>query len=118
MRSVEMVIMIAAASALIQGCATSAKPVSDQARVDRSDVIQERMHEGTADRAQVEISDEQVRVEVEGFIDPGGLAPSWAINAVQRQAPYYTVLGLQRMVKLPKYSEAKGPLPFNLIQEN
>lgn len=65
MRSVEMVIMIAAASALIQGCATSAKPVSDQARVDRSDVIQERMHEGTADRAQVEISDEQVREYVE-----------------------------------------------------
>ena len=64
------------------------------------------------------ISDEQVRVEVEGFIDPGGNIPAWAINAVQRQAPYYTVLGLQRMVKLPKYSEAKGPLPFNLIQEN
>ncbi|MDO8332256.1 MAG: START domain-containing protein [Fluviicoccus sp.] len=64
------------------------------------------------------ISDDQVRVEVEGFIDPGGLAPSWAINAVQRQAPYYTVLGLQRMVQLPKYKDAKGPLPFNLIQEN
>lgn len=63
------------------------------------------------------IDKDQVRVEVEGFIDPGGLAPSWAINAVQRQAPYYTVLGLQRMVQLPQYREAKGPLPFNLIQE-
>jgi len=64
------------------------------------------------------ISADQVRVEVEGFIDPGGLAPGWAINAVQRQAPYYTVLGLQRMVQLPQYREAKGPLPFALIQDD
>lgn len=64
------------------------------------------------------IDDNQVRVEVEGFIDPGGYVPSWAINAVQRQAPYFTVLGLQRVVQLPQYRDAKGPLPFNLIQED
>ncbi|RZU38341.1 hypothetical protein EV700_2271 [Fluviicoccus keumensis] len=63
------------------------------------------------------IDKDKVRVEVEGFIDPGGLAPAWAINAVQRQAPYFTVLGLQRMVLLPQYKDGKGPLPFNLIPE-
>ena len=71
MRSVGMVIMIVAASGLIQGCATSAKPVSDQSLVDRSGVIQERIHDGTADRAQVEISDEQVREYVERQKEPG-----------------------------------------------
>lgn len=63
------------------------------------------------------IDKDQVRVEVEGYIDPGGAAPGWAINAVQRQAPYYTVIGLQRMVQLPQYRNAAGPLPFRLIDE-
>ncbi|HEX5362154.1 MAG TPA: hypothetical protein VFW49_13885, partial [Fluviicoccus sp.] len=35
----------------------------------------------------------------EGFIDPGGSAPDWATNFVQRMAPYQTVLGLQRMIQ-------------------
>jgi hypothetical protein len=50
----------------------------------------------------------QTHEEVEGYIDPGGDIPAWAINAVQRQAPYYTVIGLQRMVKnLPKFAVSK-----------
>lgn len=63
------------------------------------------------------IDKEHVRVEVEGYIHPGGVVPAWAINAVQRQAPYYTVLGLQRMVQLPQYRNATGPLPFKLIAD-
>lgn len=71
MRCVGMVVMIAAASGLIQGCATPAKPVPDQRLVDRSDVIQERMNDGMADPAQVAISDEQVRQYVERQMGPG-----------------------------------------------
>ena len=56
----------------------------------------------------------QTREEVEGYIDPSGDIPAWAINAVQRQAPYYTVIGLQRMVKNPKFANATEPLPFKI----
>jgi len=56
----------------------------------------------------------QTHEEVEGYIDPGGDIPAWAINAVQRQAPYYTVIGLQRMVKNPKFSDVAEPLPFKI----
>ena len=60
------------------------------------------------------IEKDKTRLEVEGFIHPGGTVPSWAINAVQRQAPYYTMLGLQRMVQLPQYKNATTPLPFSI----
>ena len=63
------------------------------------------------------IGKEQVRVEVEGFLDPGGRAPTWAINAVQKQAPYYTVLGLQRMVQQSQILNTNEPLPFKLFEE-
>ncbi|MDO8417122.1 MAG: hypothetical protein Q7S87_13030 [Agitococcus sp.] len=43
----------------------------------------------------------------EGYIDPNGGAPDWAINFVQRQAPYQTVLGIQRMIQSPTYAESK-----------
>lgn len=43
----------------------------------------------------------------EGYIDPNGGAPDWAINFVQRQAPYQTVLGIQRMIESPTYAESK-----------
>lgn len=49
---------------------------------------------------------------VEGFIEPGGNPPDWAVNAVQRNAPYQTVLGLQRMVKL---AHNKTPKPDALF---
>lgn len=54
------------------------------------------------------------RLETEGYIDPGGVIPSWAITAVQRQAPYYTMLGLQRMVKQPQYLNPTTSSPFKV----
>jgi len=42
----------------------------------------------------------QVHEEVEGYIAPSGNTPSWANTAVQRLAPYWTMVTLQRMVKL------------------
>lgn len=58
------------------------------------------------------ISTEQSRVEIEGYFDPGGVAPVWAINAVQRQAPYFTMIGLQRMAESTTYKNASHPLPY------
>jgi len=58
--------------------------------------------------------DGTTREEAEGYIDPGGNIPVWAINAVQRQAPYYTVLGLQRVVQTNRFKDAKEPMPFNI----
>ena len=43
---------------------------------------------------------EKVHLEAEGFVDPGGIAPTWAMNFVQRNAPYSTMLGLQRRVNM------------------
>ena len=58
--------------------------------------------------------DGSTREEVEGYIDPGGKIPAWAINAVQRQAPYYTVVGLQRVVQTERFKNNKEPLPFRV----
>ena len=59
-------------------------------------------------------ADNKTHFEVEGNIDPGGDMPVWAINAVQRQAPYYTVLGLQRRVTHPDVVNDTSPLPFTI----
>jgi hypothetical protein len=58
--------------------------------------------------------DGSTREEVEGYIDPGGKVPAWAINAVQRQAPYYTVMGLQRVVETERFKNPKEPMPFRV----
>ncbi|MDO8417256.1 MAG: START domain-containing protein [Agitococcus sp.] len=60
---------------------------------------------------------DKTRLEVEGFIHPGGDVPAWAINAVQRQAPYYTMLGLQRMVQMTQYKSPTTPMPFTIRKE-
>ena len=60
------------------------------------------------------VDKDKTRIEVEGFIHPGGVVPAWAINAVQRQAPYYTMVGLQRMVLLPQYNTTTTPMPFKI----
>ena len=56
------------------------------------------------------------RLESSGYIDPGGVIPSWAINFVQRSAPYISMLGLARMVQLPYYRESKDPLDFAVME--
>lgn len=55
-------------------------------------------------------------LESEGFIDPGGVSPSWAINYIQGKGPYANMMGMQRMVKLPLYRDAKTPLPFTFVE--
>ena len=57
------------------------------------------------------INKERTLIEAEGFIDPGGVAPSWAVNFVQGKGPYTNMMGMQRMVELPQYHNPKTPLP-------
>jgi hypothetical protein len=50
-------------------------------------------------------------VEAEGYVDPGGKAPNWAINFIQRSAPYMIVLGVQRVMETGEFSRLKIPFP-------
>ena len=62
------------------------------------------------------VGKDKTRLEAEGYIDPGGNMPAWAINFVQRSAPYVSMLGLQRMVQLPFYREPSEPSPFAISE--
>jgi hypothetical protein len=55
-------------------------------------------------------------LEAEGYVDPGGNVPNWAINFIQRSAPYSIMLGLQRMMKHPDYAtRLKSNPPFPVL---
>lgn len=60
----------------------------------------------------VPLPDNKVQVTNEGYVDPGGNMASWAINFVQRNAPYITLLGMRRMMQNSDYTSDKTPLPF------
>lgn len=55
-------------------------------------------------------------LEAEGFIDPGGTAPSWAVNFVQGKGPYTNMMGMRRIAEDPKVKDAKTPLPFTFFE--
>ena len=55
---------------------------------------------------------EKVHLEAEGLVDRGGIAPTWAMNFVQRNAPYSTMLGLQRRVNMTATTAQTEPSPF------
>ncbi len=61
-------------------------------------------------------SEGQVDLQVEGYFDPGGFAPAWAANFVQRNAPYSVILGLQRMASSSEYTKEGKPLPFRVYE--
>ncbi len=60
----------------------------------------------------------KTKLEAEGFIDPGGISPAWAVNFVQGKGPYANMLGMQRMLDLPKYrdKDQKDPIPFKFFE--
>lgn len=62
------------------------------------------------------IDKKTTRIEAEGYVDPGGVTPAWAINFVQRSAPYITMVGLARMIQLPYYNESKEPMDFAYME--
>lgn len=57
------------------------------------------------------IDRETLRLEAEGYVDPGGKAPNWAINFIQRSAPYMIVLGSQRVMESGDFGKQKIPFP-------
>lgn len=58
----------------------------------------------------------KVQLEAEGYVDPGGeKVPAWAINFIQRSAPYSILLGLQRMMESPEYDRERSSLPFTVL---
>lgn len=62
------------------------------------------------------ISKTQTLREVEGFINPGGSSPAWAINFVQGKGPYVNMMGMRRMATLPQYNNSKEPLPYDFFE--
>jgi len=62
------------------------------------------------------ISKTQTLREVEGFINPGGNAPSWAINFVSGKGPYTNMMGIRRMASMPQYADSQEPLPYTFFE--
>jgi len=52
----------------------------------------------------------------EGFIDPGGVSPAWAVNFIQGKGPYANMLGMRRMIAMPQYQDSKTPLPYAFFE--
>jgi len=61
------------------------------------------------------LADNVVKIEAEGYIDPGGKVPAWDANLIQRNAPYMVTLGLQRMALQDKYVLSHSELPFSVF---
>lgn len=52
----------------------------------------------------------KVREETEGYAEPGGAAPVWLVNYLQRQMPYANMLARSR--DIPRYENGKIPCQF------
>lgn len=59
------------------------------------------------------LSNNRVKVEAQGFVDPGGRDPAWIVNFFQRAAPYKTFLSMSRRLKQISGTSSE-PLPFSL----
>lgn len=64
------------------------------------------------------VGKDKTLLESEGFIDPGGVSPTWAINFLQGKGPYANMMGMTRMLQLPKYrdKDQKEPNPFKFFE--
>ncbi len=58
----------------------------------------------------------KTNLEIVGYMDPGGFAPIWAVNFVQRTTPLTTIIGLQRMLLLPQYNSPSFSTPFKYTE--
>lgn len=58
------------------------------------------------------VGNDKTKLEFDGYIDPSGVSPAWAINYYQRKSPYISVIGMQRMLLKPEYRDSKEPMPF------
>lgn len=62
------------------------------------------------------LPDDKIYVINEGYVDPGGSMASWAINYVQRSAPYATLLGMRRILQQSSANASQTPLPFTVYE--
>lgn len=49
---------------------------------------------------------QHVKVEYTLQVDPGGIIPAWAVNALSSQGPIESFLGMRQLLLRPKYREA------------
>lgn len=65
----------------------------------------------------VRMGDNQVEMTYELILDPGGYIPAWIANILLRDAPYFTLERLRRIIRKPEYQnqyydyldELRGP---------
>jgi hypothetical protein len=62
----------------------------------------------------IPLADNKVSFTNQGYINPGGVAPTWAINYIQKSAPYYVMLGLVRVLDKDEYKDSSKPVPFKI----
>ncbi|MEY1661321.1 START domain-containing protein [Isoalcanivorax beigongshangi] len=55
---------------------------------------------------------QQVEMTYQLELDPGGRVPSWLANLALANAPYYTLLRLQRTLSRPEYADAGADIPY------
>lgn len=59
-----------------------------------------RAQEFTFNIELIPINENQTKISLEGYVDPGKGLPAWAVNFMMRKAPYTSAVGLQRYVKI------------------
>ncbi|MBH1969833.1 hypothetical protein FK216_01315 [Moraxellaceae bacterium AER2_44_116] len=62
------------------------------------------------------ISASNIKIEIQGYVDPSGIVPVWATNLVQKSAPYASALGLKRMTNSPRFRDALEEPLFQLVR--
>ncbi len=51
----------------------------------------------------IRLGDDQVEMTYELILDPGGYIPAWIANILLRDAPYFTLERLRRIILKPEY---------------
>jgi hypothetical protein len=58
------------------------------------------------------LNERQTAFDTEGYFNPGGHDPVWAVNFMQTRAPYVSLLGYRRVVANQKYHDPSQPQTF------
>lgn len=54
------------------------------------------------------LQDGKTRVEYEVMVDPGGKLPAWLVNRFALDVPYNSIKSMHRMVRDPRYQQARS----------
>lgn len=58
----------------------------------------------------------RTRFEAEGYVDPGGMAPAWTVNFVQRRVPYAIMVSMMRMLRDKAFQTMDGASDFTFAE--